>query len=169
MNNGEEARKGGGEKNSDGDRRRRRRDWGSDVHLTGGGVPPLDLSCFAALTAVALTPPPPCLSLSLCFSLFRSLPPLFCLFFPCCSLPPPATHSIQNTWFDRKWEEGGALITAWYWCRYEFLKVCLSDWHNVQTLIQAVNFSSSLFFFSSCVTTADNSHSLLFTVPVIPS
>lgn len=36
-------------------RRIRKRD--SDVHLTGGGVPLLDLSCFAALTAVALARP----------------------------------------------------------------------------------------------------------------
>lgn len=57
MNNGKEAGMGGGEKHSIGDRRRRR-EGGSDVHLTGGGVPLLDLSRFAALTAVRLTPPP---------------------------------------------------------------------------------------------------------------
>lgn len=57
MNNGEEARRRRRKKNVDGDGRRRR-EGGSDVHLTGGGVPPLDSSCFTALTAVALTPPP---------------------------------------------------------------------------------------------------------------
>ncbi|MEQ2161033.1 hypothetical protein GOODEAATRI_005508 [Goodea atripinnis] len=84
MNNGEQAGKGGGEKHRDGDRRRRER--GSDVPLTGGGVPPLDLPWLAAL-AVALSPPP--LPASLSFS--PCFPPFFIPFSSCYILPAIAT------------------------------------------------------------------------------
>lgn len=105
MNNGEEGRKGGGKKQRDGDERRRER--GSDVHLTGGGVPPLDLSRLAALAVPSSPPPyPASLSFSPCFTPipFFFLLPLY-----------PASHS--NTLFraDDLTEiggRGGALITA---------------------------------------------------------
>lgn len=99
MNNGDEVK--GREEGKKQLWRRRRREWGSDVHLTGGGVPPLDLSCLAALTAVAHPSYPASIPLRLPLLSFL-FPPLVSFF-----LPAPATCSIQNTWFDRKRRGGG--------------------------------------------------------------
>lgn len=99
MNNGEDPRKRRGRNNPETETGEESRGGGRDVHLTGGGVPPLDSSRFNAHAAIALTPPP---TLLLCLL----IPSLFCLF-SCCSLPALTTCSIQNIWFNRvgRWGE----------------------------------------------------------------
>lgn len=82
-------RKRRGGKNPEMERGRRgEEEAGRDVHLTGGGVPPLDLPRFNALAAIALATPP---TLLLCLLIHS----LFCLF-SCSSLPGLTTCSIQN-------------------------------------------------------------------------
>lgn len=98
MNNGEDARREGEEEETESEKKKTSmetgggeggREGGSDVHLTGGGVPPLDLSCFTALSAVAPAPPT---SLPACLPLSRvSFPPSSVSF-----LPLPSSASPSN-------------------------------------------------------------------------
>lgn len=173
MNN-EKKRGGGGEKNGNGDRRRRRwrrREWGSVVHLTGGGVPPLDLSCFVALTAVALTPPsyPASFSLSMFLSFFFcSLPPSSVSFSPAVVCQPQQHALFRTHDLTESGEKRGALITARHWRIHEVQKEGLSDWCIISRLgFHTFPLFSSLF--SSCATAADESHPLQFLAPIIPS
>lgn len=113
MNNGEGARRRRGkkrqwrqeeEKEEEGVRQRCSSDWRG-----GSSAGFVLLRCSHCCNAHSPSYPAYfSLSLSMLLSfLFILSLPLLSLFFPCLSRPAPATCTVQNTWFDRMWGEGG--------------------------------------------------------------